>query len=119
MPPVRCDGELALDHVTPALYKAIRRMEPFGMDNPEPAFAAYGVELAGEPRFLKERHAKLHLLEGQARLAALGWGWAKRIRALSLRQGDRIDLVYRLRENEHPDHGGLELEIVDLRPARG
>ena len=26
-----------------------------------------------------------------------------------------MDLAYRLRLNEHPDFGGLELEIVDLR----
>ncbi len=116
--PIRCDAELALDHLTPALYKAIRWMEPFGMGNPEPTFAAYGVELAGEPRFMKERHAKLPLLQGQARLAALGWGWAERVQALELKPGDRVDLVYRLRENEHPDHGGLELEITDLRRAQ-
>jgi single-stranded-DNA-specific exonuclease len=37
------------------------------------------------------------------------------VRTLALDAGSRIDLAYRLRMNEHPDFGGLELEVVDLR----
>ncbi len=115
--PVRCDAELALDHVTPALYRAVRRLEPFGMGNPEPQFIARGALLAAEPRYMKERHCKLQLQQGSAQFAALAWHWAERVQALALRAGDAIDMVYRLRENEHPEYGGLELEIVDLRRA--
>ncbi len=115
--PVRCDGELPLSHVTPALYRAMRQLEPFGMGNPEPAFVARDVRLLAEPRFMKERHCKLQLEQGQVKFAALGWGWAERVQTLGLTTGDAIDMVYRLRENEHPEYGGLELEIVDLRHA--
>jgi single-stranded-DNA-specific exonuclease len=41
--------------------------------------------------------------------------WAERVHALGLDEGSRIDPAYHLRMNEHPDFGGLELEIVDLR----
>ncbi len=116
-PPIHCDAELPFDRLTPALHRAVRQMEPFGMENPEPAFVAYGVLLEAEPRPIKERHCKLRLRQGDARFAALGWGWAERAAALGLAAGDRVDLVYRLRENEHPEYGGLELEIVDLRRA--
>ncbi len=115
---VHCDGELVLDLVTAALYKAVRRLEPFGMENPEPQFAAYGVVVAAEPRYMKERHCKLQLGQGKVRMAALGWNWGERVRAMALAPGDSVDLVYRLRENEHPEFGGLELEIADLRRSR-
>ncbi len=115
--PVPCDAELPLDLLTPALSKALRHLEPFGMENPEPAFVAYNLKLSAEPRFLKERHGSLQLEQGGAHLRALGWRWGDRLRALRLTAGDRIDLVYRVRENEHPEFGGLELEIVDLRRA--
>ncbi len=115
--PLPLDAELAFDRITPELYKAVRLMEPFGIGNPEPAFVAYGVELLAEPRWMKDRHCKLQLGQGPARIAALGWGWAERVRALELAPGERLDLVYRLRENEHPEFGGLELEIVDIRRA--
>jgi single-stranded-DNA-specific exonuclease len=36
---------------------------------------------------------------------------------LRLEQGSLIDVAYRIRENDHPDFGGLEIEIVDVRSA--
>lgn len=113
--PVSVDAELPLDHVTLPLFRAVQALEPFGMGNPEPTFAAYGVRLVGEPRYMKERHCKLQLAQGGAQMAALGWRLAGRVQGLGLVAGDAVDLVYRLRENEHPEWGGLELEIVDLR----
>ncbi|RRA49172.1 single-stranded-DNA-specific exonuclease RecJ [Acidipila sp. EB88] len=115
MAPVHCDAELPLDHVTPALWKAVGRLEPFGMENREPAFVARDVGVAAPPRYMKEKHCKLFLVQGAAQFAALGWNWGERVRGLALEVGERVDLVYRLRENEHPEFGGLELEIVDLR----
>ncbi len=113
--PIHCDAELPLPDISRELFSALRRLEPFGMDNPEPAFAAYRARLAAEPRYLQDRHAKLQLEQHGARFAALGWHWAEKIRALALAPGEPVDVVYRLRDNEHQDFGGLELEIVDLR----
>ena len=113
--PVRCDAELPLALLTTTLAKALRRLEPFGMHNAEPAFIARDVKLMAEPRFMKERHGSLQLEQSGAQFRALGWHWGDRLRMLALAAGDRIDLVYRVRENEHPEFGGLELEIVDLR----
>ena len=36
---------------------------------------------------------------------------------LRLEQGSRIDVAYRIRENDHPDFGGLEIEILGMRSA--
>ncbi len=90
------------------------------MGNPEPVFVAAGLMLAAPPLILKGAHVRLRVSAGarQPGFSALGWRWAERISGLSLAEGSRIDLAFRLRENTHPDFGGLELEIVDLRPAR-
>jgi single-stranded-DNA-specific exonuclease len=42
---------------------------------------------------------------------------AVRSAELELAQGSRIDLAYRIRENLHPDFGGLEVELAGIRPA--
>jgi single-stranded-DNA-specific exonuclease len=39
-------------------------LEPYGMGNPEPVFAARGVQLAAPPRILKEKHVKLKVRAG-------------------------------------------------------
>ena len=38
---------------------------------------------------------------------------------LRLEQGSLIDIAYRIRENDHPDFGGLEIEIMGMQPAEG
>ena len=35
---------------------------------------------------------------------------------MNLAQGSIIDLAYRIRENDHPQYGGLEVEIAGMAP---
>jgi len=58
------DAELDLAEITPELFRALQLLEPYGMGNPEPVFAARGVNLAGPPRILKDKHIKLKLRPG-------------------------------------------------------
>ena len=50
-----------------------------------------------------------------ASIRAVGWNLAQRAMELRLAQGSLIDIAYRIRENDHPDFGGLEIEIVGLK----
>jgi single-stranded-DNA-specific exonuclease len=58
-PVLDLDAELDLTEVTPELFQALQLLEPFGMGNPEPVFAARNVQLAAPPRILKDKHVKL------------------------------------------------------------
>jgi len=60
-PALDLDGELSLGEVTPDLFRALSRLEPYGVGNPEPVFAARGVRLTAPPRILKDKHVKLKL----------------------------------------------------------
>jgi len=64
-PVLDLDGELSLADVTPELYHALQLLEPYGMGNPEPIFAAQRVELTAPPRILKEKHVKFKLRAGR------------------------------------------------------
>jgi single-stranded-DNA-specific exonuclease len=55
------DAELDLADVTPKLFQALQLLEPYGIGNPEPTFAARGVRLTAPPRILKDKHVKLKL----------------------------------------------------------
>ncbi len=39
---------------------------------------------------------------------------AGRVADLGLKAGSLIDLAYRIRENDHPEYGGLEVEIAGI-----
>jgi len=60
-PTLDLDAELDLADVTPELFQALQLLEPYGMGNPEPIFAARGVQLTAPPRILKDKHIKLKL----------------------------------------------------------
>ena len=61
------DAELDLADVTPELFQALQLLEPYGMGNPEPIFAARGAQLTAPPRILKDKHVKLKLRAGAFR----------------------------------------------------
>jgi single-stranded-DNA-specific exonuclease len=110
-----CSAELPLHQIDTSFYQSLRLLEPYGMGNEEPVFIARNLILESAPQIMKEEHIRMRLRDDQTVMKALGWRWAEHVRTLGLDTGSRIDLAYRLRMNEHPDFGGLELEIVDLR----
>lgn len=125
-------AELPLDRITPVLAGWLRKLEPLGHGNPEPMFLARRVRLATAPRIMKERHLRLELAQMQDgnappgpggspspsnTIRAVGWGLAGRALELRLVVGSVIDLAYRIRENDHPDFGGLEVEIMGMEIA--
>ena len=63
-PTLDLDAELDLTEITPELFQALQLLEPYGMGNPEPVFAARGVQLAAPPRILKDKHIKLKVRAG-------------------------------------------------------
>jgi single-stranded-DNA-specific exonuclease len=173
------DAELSLADVTPELFQALQLLEPYGMGNPEPVFAARGVQLTAPPRILKDKHVKLKLRAGQSAVAseestelsaaailatprchpdgaaigraerasaiaeaqagpqrtenrelraesrtdfrcriifdALGWHMAERLQQTPLLAGDSIDIAFTIGHNDHPEYGGLELSLRDLK----
>jgi single-stranded-DNA-specific exonuclease len=58
-PVLDVEAELDLDEITPALYRVLRLLEPYGAGNHEPAFSARNVRLSAPPKILKDRHIKL------------------------------------------------------------
>jgi single-stranded-DNA-specific exonuclease len=124
-PDLECDAEVSLSDMTQDFFDWLMRCAPFGIGNREPVFMTRGVTLMAEVRLIKEKHVCLQLRgEGETvRFSALGWSrtvnWLERCRDLELRQGSRIDIVYRLKEKTNPQYPGLELEMVDLRVAAG
>ncbi len=124
---LRIHAELPLDRISNVLVGWLRKLEPFGHGNPEPVFVARRARLLSPPRILKERHIRLELAQdsvqppplpgSSAALRAVGWNLAARAASLGLAQGTLIDLAYRIRENQHPEYGGLEAEIAGIELA--
>ncbi|MGA3194283.1 MAG: single-stranded-DNA-specific exonuclease RecJ [Terriglobales bacterium] len=141
-PQLGVDRELPLDEVTPELQRALCLLEPFGMENSEPIFTARAVRLMGPPQAVKDKHVRMRVAPAVARVEterspgttqaptiqssphswrsniafkAMGWGLKESCDELQLLAGDRLDIAYTLGMNDHPEFGGLELTLRDLR----
>jgi single-stranded-DNA-specific exonuclease len=127
---LRIHAELPLDRITPVLAGWLKRLEPLGHGNPEPIFATHGARIAAAPRIMKDRHVRLELAQdsfdggiaqggksGGRVMRAVGWDWAERCVNLQLVEGSLVDVAYRIRENDHAQYGGIEIEIAGLRAA--
>jgi single-stranded-DNA-specific exonuclease len=126
-PSLNYDASLSLDHVTPELFQLVSRLEPFGVGNPEPVFAATATRLMAPPRVLKEKHVKLKLAPTENReqgtenwrrslaFNAMGWRMAERVNQEKILQGDELDIAFTISHNDHPDFGGLELSLRDFK----
>lgn len=123
--PALLQPTLALGAVLPfaainaGAFALLQTLEPFGHGAAEPIFVACDVTVR-DVRVLKERHVKLSLQQGNgATLQCLGWSravaWPERLESLGIARESRIDLAFHLRENRHPEFGGPELQLCDLR----
>jgi len=122
---LRIHAELPLDRVTPVLQGWLRKLEPLGHGNPEPIFLARSLQLSAPVRLMKEKHIRLELIAAQSSLLpgaikaapmqVVGWNMAHRAHELNLEQGSVLDLAYKIRENDHPQYGGLQVEIAGMQ----
>ncbi len=124
LPLLELDGGVELSEVTPELLHSLRALEPFGVGNREPVFAAHAVRVLQSPKVLKEKHVKLRVAESTADgkvkrpFDALGWRMAEPVIAMNLLPGDAIDLAFTIEENTNPDFGGLQMVLKDVLPAQ-
>ncbi len=134
---LRIDAELELDRITPVLVGWLKKLEPLGHGNVEPLFMARNARVISAPRTMKEKHIRLDLVQNRdtqrdaaghsvanglsprprssGTMKAVGWDMAARVAELGIREGSIIDVAYKIRENDHPEYGGIEIQMVGVR----
>jgi single-stranded-DNA-specific exonuclease len=110
-PEQRVDLVLDLGDVTGELERLCRHLEPCGMGNPSPVFGARDVSLEGARR-VGTGHLKGVLSAPGGRLPAIGFNWADRAPKV-----DRLDVAFRVEQNEWQGETTLQARIVALSPA--
>ena len=124
VPVLDYDSEIGLDEVNEKLWQSLAKLEPFGVGNRTPVFVARSARLVHPARVLKEKHIKLRVVPGnsngkfQRAYDVLGWRMAERVSCDALLVGDGLDLAFTLEYNQHPDFGGVQLNLLDYtRPV--
>ena len=123
VPVLEYDAEISLEDVKHDFWLALQRLEPFGSGNPVPVFVARHAKLVQPARVLKDKHLKLRAVPGdppakerrfQRAHDVLGWRMAERAAQDPLLAGDVLDLAFTVDYNEHPEFGGVQLNLMDF-----
>jgi single-stranded-DNA-specific exonuclease len=115
VPELRVDLEVEMDGVTDAFEATLRHLEPHGLGNAAPVFAARGVRVAGAPRRVGADGLRFAVRAGGGELGAIAWGMADRL--AWLRADAPVDLAFRVERDSYRGADALQLRVADAVPA--
>lgn len=106
------DLEVELSALQIPLLDVYEKLGPFGMDNPVPLLLARGVQPAGAPKLLKEKHIKVQLRQGRSVVDAI---WFNADAPLPPAPWD---VAFELVRNVYRGNVSAQLQIKHLRSAQ-
>jgi single-stranded-DNA-specific exonuclease len=117
LPTLEVNAPLALDDITPQLYRNIQRLAPFGPHNMTPVFRASGVVDTGQSRLLKDEHVQFSIRQSSGGATWRGIGFGLGPEALELVQKGPVDVAFGIHEDEWKGKKRFQLHVKDVRPA--
>jgi single-stranded-DNA-specific exonuclease len=121
-PALTADWEFPLQSLTPAnlpdLLDQLDRLQPTGMENPEPLFVSRNLAVRGAALVGAERaHLKFFVQANGRGFPAIAFRQGHWHSALSAGSVDRIDIIYSFEMNEFSGSTNLQLNVKDIRPS--
>jgi len=104
------DAEVSGDELDWKFFEQLKRLRPFGQDNPEPVWALHGIELSGKPRVVGQNHLKFSVALGGRKVDAIAFNYPLE----QLPEG-RLDIAFILKENNWNGSASLQLQVKDIR----
>ena len=113
-PTLEIHAEGSLDELMdPALAQWLKRLEPFGKDNPNPRFLSRRLRVLNSGFVgAAGQHLKLQVSSGQRTVDALWWNFPGEWGGYG-----SVDLVFQLVEEHYRGETRTYLRVEDLRPA--
>lgn len=105
---VRVDGELTLSEVNMETYDSLRKIAPFGEQNPKPKFISKNIKVIYNRTTTNNRHLRLILGQNGIQQSAIWW-WAGEMDLDS-----RVDIIYTLDINNFQGKKDLQLTIEEI-----
>jgi single-stranded-DNA-specific exonuclease len=115
-PTLTLDGEVTLSDLSPDLVMQMKRLEPYGLGNPEPTLACRGLQVMKYPRSVGEKgeHLKFKVRKDGRVMEAIGFGMGHLHDRLE-GAASLIDLAFCPIINTYQGNPCLQLRIKDLQ----
>lgn len=111
-PLVIIDAQANFQQLTSNLYQSIDQLQPLGIGNPFPIFWTPSIYIIKQ-RIVGKNHIKLVISQhdyNQAEIDAIAWRWGEYFPLPK-----RVDIAYKLTENDWNGNSKIELDIVGIR----
>ena len=111
------DAVLSFSDITKHFCVDVKRMRPFGPDNPKPVFCSKQVFDFGTSKVVgrEQEHIKLELVDNTSNHVMNGIAFGQSGQARFIKTKQAFDIVYTIEENTHR-HGEVQLKIEDIKP---
>ncbi|QEC40508.1 single-stranded-DNA-specific exonuclease RecJ [Pseudobacter ginsenosidimutans] len=113
IPEINIDSVVTLSDLKQSFFNIIKRMEPFGPENMQPLFMVSGVTDSGYSKIVKDVHIRFSVKQGNILFNGIGFNLASKFHFLQ--NGEPVDIVFTLEENEWNNEKHLQLKVLDLR----
>ncbi|MBR9990775.1 MAG: single-stranded-DNA-specific exonuclease RecJ, partial [Gemmatimonadetes bacterium] len=114
---VKVDLEVTIAEADADLCRIMRHCGPFGIGNPQPVFVARGVAAYRCTVVGGGQHLKMTLGQGEARLPAIGFRMAGRLKDIDF-GSTPLDVAFQLQQDEWNGRKRLQARLVDVRAAQ-
>jgi len=111
-PVQKIDSVVAADELGWDFFNQLKRLQPFGQDNPEPIWALQNVQVSGSPRVVGKKHLKLSFVAKGQTFDAIAFSYP-----LEDLPSGPLDIAFTLKENSWNGNSSLQLQINDIRSA--
>ncbi len=102
--------------ITPRFFSDLKRMRPYGPDNPKPVFCTKNVFDYGTSKVVgrQQEHIKLELVDSKSNNVMNGIAFGQSSEARYIKTKQAFDIVYTVEENTRK-RGEVQLQIEDIR----
>lgn len=113
-PELNLDCWASLGEINSTLMRQMEKLQPFGLKNPRPVFAAKGCQLLGGTRAVgaDQSHLKVSLRQGPVSFGGIAFRQASLLKTLDLNKP--VDVAFSPDWNEFNGQKSLQLDIKDM-----
>lgn len=113
VPTIMLDAAIKVPYITLETVKDINNLQPFGVDNPTPAFAVRNIKIHKISVMSDGKHLRMTLFKDGKYLDSVGFGMGDYYHHFE--EGDFIDVAFALDINDYNGFRNVQLILKDIK----
>ncbi len=113
VPTVSIDAVIKAAYITNETVDDINKLQPFGVDNPAPVFAAKSLKIHRISTMSENKHLRMTLLKDGKYLDTVGFGMGEYFSFF--KEGDIVDVAFGISINDYKGFHNVQLILKDIK----